>query len=197
MRERPGPSKLAAWLGGDLDRALELVTVPAFVLDRNGTIRWQNKRCIELFGDFRGEPFTAPVAPQSEQIVRTEVAKKLLGTTNVADYEATFRTRSGKLVPVEVHSVSIGNDARVVGIFGIVDVDSAKAGPNAAPPELTPRQFEVLDALGRGCSTKQIAEGAFISQETVRNHVRSLLRALHVHSRLEAVAEARRRGLIS
>jgi DNA-binding NarL/FixJ family response regulator len=36
-----------------------------------------------------------------------------------------------------------------------------------------------------------------VSPETIRNHVRAILRALRVHSRLEAVAEAHRRGLVA
>jgi DNA-binding NarL/FixJ family response regulator len=65
----------------------------------------------------------------------------------------------------------------------------------AAPsphPHLTPRQSEVLRLLEHGHSTKQIAAELTLSQETVRNHVRHVLQALGVHSRLEGVALARR-----
>jgi DNA-binding NarL/FixJ family response regulator len=56
---------------------------------------------------------------------------------------------------------------------------------------LTPRQAEVLRLLERGRSTTQIAEELHLSRETVRNHVKHLLRALGASSRLEAVAVAR------
>ena len=62
--------------------------------------------------------------------------------------------------------------------------------------ELTPRQAEVLRHLASGCSTDQIAARLGISVETVRNHIRDLLKRLGVHSRLEAVVEGRRRGLV-
>jgi DNA-binding NarL/FixJ family response regulator len=58
-------------------------------------------------------------------------------------------------------------------------------------PHLTPRQAEILRLLERGHSTNQIAHELHLSLETVRNHIRHLLRALGVHSRLEAVAVAR------
>ena len=58
------------------------------------------------------------------------------------------------------------------------------------PAHLTPRQAEVLRLLA-GRSTKQIAHELHLSPETVKNHVRHLLRALGVNSRLEAVAAAR------
>jgi DNA-binding CsgD family transcriptional regulator len=63
-------------------------------------------------------------------------------------------------------------------------------------PTLTARQTEVLQLLAGGASTSQIQDILQLSRETVRNHVRHLLRALGAHSRLEAVAVARRNGLI-
>ena len=64
------------------------------------------------------------------------------------------------------------------------------------PPHLTPRQTEVLRLLQKGYSTGQIAQELHLSTETVRNHVRHLLRALGVHTRLEAVAAAQREHLV-
>jgi DNA-binding CsgD family transcriptional regulator len=70
--------------------------------------------------------------------------------------------------------------------------------PAPEPPalDLTPRQHEVLLLLARGYSTNQIAETLSLSRETVRNHIRGLLRALRVNSRVGALVEGRRRGLI-
>ena len=64
--------------------------------------------------------------------------------------------------------------------------------PPARNHNLTARQAEVLRHLAAGCSTAQMAQLMGINVETVRNHIRLLLRALGVHSRLEAVAVARR-----
>jgi DNA-binding NarL/FixJ family response regulator len=54
----------------------------------------------------------------------------------------------------------------------------------------------VLALLAEGASTPQIASALGLAEETVRNHVRQLLRRLGVHSRLAAVAYARRNGLL-
>jgi DNA-binding NarL/FixJ family response regulator len=50
--------------------------------------------------------------------------------------------------------------------------------------------------LGEGASTDEIAASLHLSKETVRNHIRHVFRALHVHSRLEAVTQAHRLGLL-
>jgi DNA-binding NarL/FixJ family response regulator len=50
--------------------------------------------------------------------------------------------------------------------------------------------------LSRGASTDDIAGALHLSKETVRNHVRHILRALGAHSRLEAVALAHHQGLL-
>jgi len=55
---------------------------------------------------------------------------------------------------------------------------------------LTPREWEVLDLLCGGESTDAIADGLVLSTETVRSHVKNILRKLGVRSREEAVALA-------
>ncbi|MBV8257602.1 MAG: response regulator transcription factor [Actinobacteria bacterium] len=105
-----------------------------------------------------------------------------------------FKSPSGRRVPVEIHTVAMREGDRVVGIFGLAEVDAPL--PPMRRDSLTPRQLEVLGHLSNGCSTDQIAKRLHLSPETVRNHVRGVLRSLGVHSRLEAVVEGRRRGLI-
>jgi DNA-binding NarL/FixJ family response regulator len=63
--------------------------------------------------------------------------------------------------------------------------------------DLTARELEVLGLLAEGLSTREIAETLFISNNTARNHVQRLIAKLGAHSRLGAVANARRAGLVS
>ena len=55
---------------------------------------------------------------------------------------------------------------------------------------LTPREWEILDLLCLGHSTTQIAQGLFVTSETVRSHIKNILRKLEVSSRAEAVEVA-------
>jgi len=67
--------------------------------------------------------------------------------------------------------------------------------PAAAPrPLLTPRQEEVLQLLLNGFSNKEISRLLELSEETVKNHVSSILRSFGVASRTQAVAVASRFG---
>lgn len=63
-------------------------------------------------------------------------------------------------------------------------------------PELTGRELEVLTLVGEGKTSREIAEQLYISENTVRNHVRNILDKLGMKSRFEAVTWAHREGLI-
>jgi PAS domain S-box-containing protein len=63
-------------------------------------------------------------------------------------------------------------------------------------PALTPRQREVLGMLASGKTAGEIGRELYLSQATVRNHIRALLQALGAHSQLEALARAREAGLL-
>lgn len=61
---------------------------------------------------------------------------------------------------------------------------------------LTGREIEILDCIAQGMTNKEIAERLFISSQTVKNHVTSILRKLQVNDRTSAVIYALRRGWI-
>ncbi len=63
-------------------------------------------------------------------------------------------------------------------------------------PRLTERELEVLKLVARGLSNRDIGKDLFISENTVKNHVRNILEKLHLHSRMEAVVYAVREKLL-
>ncbi len=67
----------------------------------------------------------------------------------------------------------------------------------ARKPALTGREIEVLELVARGNTSRQIGEALFISENTVKNHIRNILDKLGLHSRNEAVLYAVRENLIS
>jgi DNA-binding NarL/FixJ family response regulator len=65
-----------------------------------------------------------------------------------------------------------------------------------ADRDLTKREREVLSLLANGMSNRAIAADLVVSLNTVRNHVQRIIDKLGAHSKLEAVAIARREGLL-
>jgi two-component system, NarL family, response regulator len=61
---------------------------------------------------------------------------------------------------------------------------------------LTPREMDVLRLVARGRSNKEIATAMFVTEETVKTHVKALFLKLGVHDRAEAVTVAAQRGLL-
>jgi PAS domain S-box-containing protein len=183
------------WLGGDIEQALDSIGVPSWVIDDNARLRWENAKARELIGEARGRMVFSFFAPSEQPRVEVEVARKLLGGSATSDYRSILQLPSGEQRPVEIHSVALDDGRSVVGIFGVAQVELAQPGPESDNP-LTRRQHEVLRMLARGCSTPQIAGMLTLSETTVRNHIASLMRALGVHSRLAAVIEGQRRGLV-
>ncbi len=67
---------------------------------------------------------------------------------------------------------------------------------DVAAPRLTDRELEVLRLVARGLNNRDIARELFISENTVKNHVRNILEKLQLHSRMEAVMYAVREKLL-
>lgn len=182
-------------LGSDVEDAIDRVRVPAYVIDKHGIIRWLNPAARKLVGDVRGRQLTSVVAPEETRRAREIFTRNLSGPPAGSDNKTVLIGADGERLSVEVSAVPLRGGGHVIGVFGQVkDVEEGEPPP-PPHPNLTPRQTEVLRLLEHGRSTEQIAHELHISIETVRNHIRHLLRALDAHSRLEAVAIGRREHL--
>jgi PAS domain S-box-containing protein len=134
----------------------------------------------------------------------------------VSSYEMKIRTRSGQkrwvnasnltieteVGPYLVHLLrdSQGTHDTLEMAHGLIQLSSKGEAP--APrrkdvPSLTPRQLEVLKLLSEGKSAREIGSDLYLSQATVRNHIRALFQALGAHSQLAALAKAREMGILS
>jgi DNA-binding NarL/FixJ family response regulator len=68
--------------------------------------------------------------------------------------------------------------------------------PQLPTPRLTDREMEVLRLVAKGLNNRDIAKQLFISENTVKNHIRNILEKLQLHSRMEAVVYAVREKLL-
>jgi two-component system, NarL family, response regulator DegU len=73
---------------------------------------------------------------------------------------------------------------------------TSKTEAEAFISPLTPREIEILEFIAKGYLNKQIAAELGISEQTIKNHVTSILRKLNANARTEAVVVAIKQGLI-
>jgi DNA-binding CsgD family transcriptional regulator len=179
----------------DLTATLGQLGIPSVIVSREGRITWMNGAARALFGDLVGDiALATTVVPEHAAFARREFERKLDGVP-FTDYEIDVLTHEGRRVRALISSVPIPGDDPDRAVFAVAWVDQQPR--RAIEADLTPRQKQVLHLLARGGSTEQIAAELHLSTETVRNHVRHVLKGLGAHSRLEAVVVARRQGLIS
>jgi DNA-binding NarL/FixJ family response regulator len=87
--------------------------------------------------------------------------------------------------------------AKLLTEFAALAKRDGEERPQQVPaPRLTEREMEVLRLMARGMNNRDIAKDLFISENTVKNHVRNILEKLQIHSRMEAVMVAVREKLI-
>jgi PAS domain S-box-containing protein len=180
---------------GDIQNALDDMSVPSYAVDSFGVIRWINPAAKKLVGDVRGRQQSSIVVPEQARAARESFIRKIMGTESSTHQSVVVVGAKGERIQVEVNSVALKDGGRIVGVFGIIPYVEKTPAPEPHP-QLTPRQNEILHLLAKGHSTHQIAAELHISVETARNHVRRMLRSLDAHSRLEAVAVAHRDGLL-
>jgi len=103
----------------------------------------------------------------------------------IESVEATLEDRAS--VPASLLSEMFGNISRR---------EERKRAAMALRSHLTTRELEILEMVGRGMSTREIAETLVVSVNTIRTHVQNVLTKLNAHSRIEAVNYAVSSGLI-
>jgi PAS domain S-box-containing protein len=197
VKSLPVPEKdLLEALSADIWPILEAVGVPAYIVDRQRRIRWQNAASIELLGDLRGRLDGSVLAPEDLARAREAFERKQQGASHT-ELEVSVARRDGTRVRLAVSSVPLKNaDGAMIGSFGLAQVLEEIEQSAERAPLLSPRERQTLTLLAGGYSTAQMAQQMRISKETVRNHVKGVLRSLGARSRVEAIAKARRVRLI-
>ncbi len=191
-------TQLLQSMRSDIYSALSGMGVPAYVIDREGTIRWLNTAGQALWPDAVNRKFSTIIAPEELRHAREQFARKVIGESEATEYATSVLDADGRRMDVDVSSVALRADGEVVGVFGVVTPARIQAltDPPGQSVELTPRQRQVLRLLGDGRTTGKIASELGIAEETARNHIKAVLRALQASSRLEAVVAARHHGLL-
>jgi DNA-binding NarL/FixJ family response regulator len=109
------------------------------------------------------------------------------------------RTKPEELIGA-IHTVAEGDSLLSPSVTRrVIDRMAAQPLPavsGARLDVLTPREQEVLEAIARGLSNREIAEAFFIEESTVKTHVKRILMKLGLRDRVQAVIVAYETGLI-
>lgn len=106
-----------------------------------------------------------------------------------------IRTTAGKR-RVSMSTIAVQSASEGLYVHVLRNGEEIAEEPAPEPPSLTRRQSEILTLIAEGIPAKVIAVRLALSETTVRNHIRGILSRLGAHSQLEAVATARRFGLV-
>jgi PAS domain S-box-containing protein len=205
----------------ELERALEQAGDGAAVIGSGGRIMLWNRAAEKILGynarDVLGKPCCEVFGGRDEHDNRlcyegcrvTTLVK--LGEA-IQNFDMRLQSKAGDGVWINMSILSMPNgrpgEHVVVHLFrdvtaahdllGIVRERRTPPAPSLGAAEvngtLTRREAEILKLMGAGLNTRATAERLHVSPATVRNHVQNIFTKLEVHSRLEAVALATRRG---
>ena len=115
-----------------------------------------------------------------DAVERKEILNRYLSHSRRFDAVAARRTATGE-------TATSNGQAEVVPLPRLHEVPQAP----------TNREIEVLQLISEGLVNREIGQRLFLSEETVKSHVRHLLAKLQARSRAHAVAIGFRRGLIA
>lgn len=85
---------------------------------------------------------------------------------------------------------------KLLAEFGTSEVEVQQKAPQKADVALSPREAEVLQLVSQGATNKTIADSLFISENTVKTHLRNIMDKLHLANRSQAAAYAVKMRLV-
>jgi PAS domain S-box-containing protein len=181
---------------------IDRLSVPASLHDVDGRFLHMNASAESVLAksikQMRGRRYTDPVPPEARESVEAHF-RRAVEQRQPTDFETLFTDANGEVRGVRAQHLPLIEGDEVVGVL-ILAFDVRRRTTHPAldpPPQLTPRQREILELIASGRSTAEIARELTLSTETVRNHLRGLLRELGAHTRVEAIATAQRLGLLA
>jgi DNA-binding NarL/FixJ family response regulator len=176
---------------------------------------WPGTDCVQAASlevglrSLRSEPFDVVVANseslngQLEQLVRAAALARVVVTTDRIEHDKALQALA---LGVRAYLPKTMAGRAIIGAISVVlgggtcvpsqDIASAVARASARIPR-SRRESEILAHLARGASNKIIARELGLSVATVKLHVQAILRSTNARNRVEAIANARRMGMLS
>jgi PAS domain S-box-containing protein len=188
----------------DVDRWLvDSLVVPVSLHEVDGRFVHMNAAAERASGyanaQLVGHHFTELLRPEARENVERQF-RRAVERGEPTDFETVFVDAGGQLRGTRAQHLPLRDGDAIVGVLILAfDVRRPPSEPIrfTAAPRLTPRQREILELIASGLSTAEVANELTLSPETVRNHLRNASRELRARTRVEAIAEAQRLGLLA
>jgi len=200
---RDGEPSERVWASKTDLHLLELVELGVWLVDAGGRILLVNAAAERIHGrprtDVLGRHFAEFLAPDRREVTLVHFRRKLEGGAALTEHETVLVRPSGRRSTIRTLSIPIRRDLRVMGVLAFAYPIVRESYMRRLPerwPALSPRRHQILRLVASGLTTAEISRELVLSEQTVRNHIRDVLRELDAHSRLEAVDIARRLGLL-
>ncbi|MFI9532702.1 response regulator transcription factor [Nocardia fusca] len=181
-----------------------VVAVPVVVSGRSRAVLYAATRGPGPLGDRTADALVQAGRRLAAEIgIRDEVDRRLRLLDMAAPAPATGGVVAEELRAVQAELRAIADaagDAHMRDRLREVGERLTRAlagGPDPDAPRLARREIDVLSQVALGCSNQAVAQRLSLGPETVKSYLRSAMRKLDAHSRHEAVATARRLGIIA
>lgn len=185
------------------DPRIEVCGVATTVADAGELARRHRPAVIVIDYQLRDEqtpasfPALRAAAGNSSILVLTGLASELAMLTSLDAGARGFLSKEQPLSDLVEAVVVVAQGDVVVAPHLVATLASRSVQSRVDHSQLSRRELEILDLLAGGADTATAAAALAISPNTLRNHLARASLRLGVHSRLEAVSEAIRRGIIS
>ncbi|WP_063126690.1 helix-turn-helix transcriptional regulator [Nocardia fusca] len=180
-----------------------VVAVPVVVSGRSRAVLYAATRGPGPLGDRTADALVQAGRRLATEIgIRDEVDRRLRLLDMTAPAPATDGVVAEELRVVQAELRAIADAAGDVHMrdrlreVGERLTRALAGGPDPDAPRLARREIDVLSQVALGCSNQAVAQRLSLGPETVKSYLRSAMRKLDAHSRHEAVATARRLGII-
>ena len=135
------------------------------------------------------------------ELLRRDPTNKVLVLTTFDNEEDVFRALEagarGYLLKDTTSEELVESLRRVhAGERVLPQAIASRLADRLVRPTLSPRELDVLRLVAKGRTNKELAAAMFISEETVKTHMKALFLKLGVHDRAEAVSVSLKRGII-
>ncbi|MFK4548115.1 DNA-binding CsgD family transcriptional regulator/PAS domain-containing protein [Streptomyces tendae] len=161
-----------------LEYALDRIAQPVIVTDLESRVLFRNRAARDL---------PSPTTSRSAHLLNESIAEAMDSFRTLGKRVHTSSARSGdagEQVITRSFRLSEPHDAAVTLVF-----NAGTERPSTLPAwnVLTRREQEIVELVARGLSTEQIAESAFITENTVKQHLKRIFAKVDVHNRAELV----------